>query len=42
VPFVPRAGLIPRSGDILFWQRNAHVAISLGRTWASGKPEIRQ
>jgi hypothetical protein len=38
VPFEPRAGLIPREGDVLYWDRDNHVAISLGRTWNSGQP----
>jgi hypothetical protein len=41
VPFRPQAGLIPREGDILFWERDNHVAISLGRTWVGGQPEDR-
>lgn len=41
VPFEPRAALIPREGDILFWDRDQHVAISLGRTWDGGQPEDR-
>jgi hypothetical protein len=27
VPFEPRAGLIPKTGDILFWDRDQHVAV---------------
>ncbi len=41
VPFVPAAGLIPRKGDILFWDREQHVAIALGRYWVNGQPEDR-
>jgi hypothetical protein len=40
-PFKPEAGLIPREGDIVFWDGLQHVAISLGRTWASGEPDDR-
>jgi hypothetical protein len=40
-PFEPRAGLIPRQGDILFWDRNTHVGISLGRSWVNGKASDR-
>lgn len=32
----PRAELVPQVGDILFWGRDEHVAISLGRSWAKG------
>jgi len=41
VPFEPRAGLVPRVGEILFWERDQHVAISLGRTWVNGQPQDR-
>lgn len=41
VPFEPKAGLIPREGDIVFWDGLQHVAVSLGRTWASGASEGR-
>lgn len=34
-------GLIPREGDILFFDGNTHVAISLGRRWVGGNPEDR-
>jgi hypothetical protein len=36
VPFEPEAGLVPAMGEILFWDRDNHVAISLGRTWVNG------
>lgn len=39
VPFQPRAGLVPREGDILFWDQNEHVAIALGRAWQSGEAQ---
>jgi hypothetical protein len=39
VPFAPQAGLIPREGDVLYWDRNEHVAIALGRRWVNGNPE---
>jgi hypothetical protein len=36
VPFCPAAGLVPEKGDILFWNRHDHVAVSLGRTFVDG------
>jgi hypothetical protein len=41
VLFEPRAGLIPQVGDILFWARDEHVAVSLGRYWENGVPKDR-
>jgi len=41
VPFVPQAGLVPREGDVIYWDQNEHVAISLGRRWVNGNPEDR-
>lgn len=41
VPMALKDGLIPREGDILFFDGNTHVAISLGRTWRSGVAEDR-
>ena len=38
VPFAPQAGLIPQRGDLLFWGRNEHVGISLGRSWERPRP----
>lgn len=41
VPVALKDGLISREGDILFFDGNTHVAISLGRTWSTGVAEDR-
>jgi len=41
VPFAPRGGLVPHVGDVMYWDTNEHVAISLGRRWVNGAPEDR-
>lgn len=41
VPFAPRGGLIPYVGDVIYWDQNEHVAISLGRRWVNGAAEDR-
>jgi len=41
VHFVPSVGLVPYEGDIVYWSRDEHVAISLGRRWVNGRAEDR-
>ncbi len=41
VPFAPHPGLVPQEGDVMYWDQNEHVAISLGRRWVNGAAEDR-